>query len=238
MNSLWNREPASILGALGALLALGMAFGLHLSAGQVGAIMAAATAVNALITRQTVTSPSTLQNLTPSTLAAAQDAAQPVKETIRKLPVVLLACMLGTVLFGCSISLKQKAVVGLQSAEVALEAAQGLERGYCFNQPSIESGPHCTNPQAATLKLTDATHQNMAQFFSHAYAVQLQAVPVLQAWKAGDPAPSGVATYQADLTQLMTLAKNLDPAASDLVAKIQAALDAAAQIALAVGVTP
>ncbi len=109
MGNLWNREPALILGALGALLSLGLAFGLTITPGQIGAIMAAASAIIALITRQTVTSPQSLQDMTPATLAKAQDAAQPVKDTIRKLPVVLLVCVLG---FGSTAASCPKKVTG------------------------------------------------------------------------------------------------------------------------------
>jgi len=51
-----------------------------------GLIMAFVSAVLGLITRQQVTSPAALQALTPTTLQAAQDASQPVKDTVRKLP--------------------------------------------------------------------------------------------------------------------------------------------------------
>lgn len=86
MTSLWNREPTLILAVVSAGLALGMGFGLKITPQQMGLIMAFAAAVLGLINRSQVTSPSSLQNLTPSTLAAAQDAAEPVKQTIRKLP--------------------------------------------------------------------------------------------------------------------------------------------------------
>lgn len=48
-------EPAAIVGALEALLALALAFGLDLSPEQVGAIIAAVTAVLALFVRSQVT---------------------------------------------------------------------------------------------------------------------------------------------------------------------------------------
>jgi hypothetical protein len=52
---MFGREPAMILGAIQALLALGLSFGLHLSPGQFGAIMAAAAAVLSVVVRQQVT---------------------------------------------------------------------------------------------------------------------------------------------------------------------------------------
>jgi hypothetical protein len=52
---MFGREPAMILGAIQALLALGLSFGLHLSPGQFGAIMAAAAAILSVVVRQQVT---------------------------------------------------------------------------------------------------------------------------------------------------------------------------------------
>ena len=45
---MFGKEPAVILGALQATLALGLSFGLHLNPGQIGAIMAAAAASSRL----------------------------------------------------------------------------------------------------------------------------------------------------------------------------------------------
>jgi hypothetical protein len=52
---MFGREPAVILGAIQAILGLGLSFGLHLSAENIGAIMAAAAAILALVVRQQVT---------------------------------------------------------------------------------------------------------------------------------------------------------------------------------------
>jgi hypothetical protein len=52
---MFGKEPAVILGALQAILALGLSFGLHLDPTQIGAIMAAAAAILALVVRQQVT---------------------------------------------------------------------------------------------------------------------------------------------------------------------------------------
>lgn len=50
-----NSEPALILGAINALLALAVGFGLHITPAQVGLINAAVAAVVAVIIRQNVT---------------------------------------------------------------------------------------------------------------------------------------------------------------------------------------
>ena len=50
-----RREPALVTGLLSALIALGTAFGLDLSAEQVGAITAVTVAVLAFVTRSQVT---------------------------------------------------------------------------------------------------------------------------------------------------------------------------------------
>ncbi len=55
IRNIWNREPAAIIGAVQAVIALAIAFGLDLSVEQVGAILAALAAVLALVTRSQVT---------------------------------------------------------------------------------------------------------------------------------------------------------------------------------------
>ena len=50
-----QREPALVVGLVGAVIALALAFGLDLSVQQQGAIMAVVVAVLAVITRQSVT---------------------------------------------------------------------------------------------------------------------------------------------------------------------------------------
>lgn len=55
MPKLWGREPAVIIGVVQALIALGVAFGLSITAEQVGMINAAVAAVLAFITRSQVT---------------------------------------------------------------------------------------------------------------------------------------------------------------------------------------
>lgn len=55
MGTLWGREPALILGAVQAILALVVAFGLDLSVEQTGAILAASAAILAVVTRSQVT---------------------------------------------------------------------------------------------------------------------------------------------------------------------------------------
>lgn len=72
-------EPALIVGALNAALALAVAFGLHLTADQIGAITAAAAAVLAVVIRQAVVAPDTAVGL--ASKAAMNTAAQLTNET-------------------------------------------------------------------------------------------------------------------------------------------------------------
>lgn len=51
---MWHREPALILGAVNALLALAVGFGLSVTPEQVGLINAAVAAVLSLVVRQRV----------------------------------------------------------------------------------------------------------------------------------------------------------------------------------------
>lgn len=75
-----QREPALLVGLVQTLLALAVSFGLSLSAEQVGAIMAAAAAVLAFVTRQAVVSPQAAVDLaasaaTRTAIALNQDTA-------------------------------------------------------------------------------------------------------------------------------------------------------------------
>lgn len=55
MTDLWGREPAAVLAAVQAVLALAVGFGLDLSGEQVSLIVAASAAVLGLVTRSRVT---------------------------------------------------------------------------------------------------------------------------------------------------------------------------------------
>ena len=55
MGTIFGREPALILGAVQALLALAVGFGLQVTPEQMALILAASAAVFAVITRQNVT---------------------------------------------------------------------------------------------------------------------------------------------------------------------------------------
>ena len=56
MENLWGREPALVVGAVSALIALAIGFGLPVSSEQMALIMAAVTAVLSVITRSQVSS--------------------------------------------------------------------------------------------------------------------------------------------------------------------------------------
>ena len=86
MNELLSREPVAVVNAVRLVALAAMTFGLHLTDAQFTTSMIALEAVLTLFTRSRVTSPATLQEMTPKTLAAAQDTAQPVKNVIGKLP--------------------------------------------------------------------------------------------------------------------------------------------------------
>lgn len=86
MKELLSREPVAIVNAVRLVALAAMTFGFHLTDIQLGASMLALEAVLTLFTRSRVTSPATLQEMTPKSLQAAQDTAQPVKAVIGKLP--------------------------------------------------------------------------------------------------------------------------------------------------------
>lgn len=68
---IWNREPALVVGAVNALVALAVGFGLDISPEQVALVNAAVAAVLAFVTRQ---------NVTPATKPLGQRGAVTVAE--------------------------------------------------------------------------------------------------------------------------------------------------------------
>ncbi len=157
--------------------------------------------------------------------------------------VFVLALSIGSAACGSvGISVKQKAVLSLQTSETALEAAHDLERALCFNSPATEAGDVCTNPVAATVGLNKTinsgktVHVLLAMEFVGAFKDEVTAATILQTWKAGDPVPTTVTGYQTDITTILQLAQGLAPGASAFLAKVQTAVDAGATVAAAVGV--
>lgn len=55
ISNLWGRNPAMVLAFVGAVIALGVSFGLNLTAEQTGAILAVVQITLGLITRSQVT---------------------------------------------------------------------------------------------------------------------------------------------------------------------------------------
>jgi hypothetical protein len=77
--SIWKKEPALLLGVIQALIVLGVAFGLQLTAEQTGAILAVLAALIALLTRQQVASPATAETLARGTLQSNPTPKQQTK---------------------------------------------------------------------------------------------------------------------------------------------------------------
>jgi hypothetical protein len=61
---IFRREPALILGAVQAVIALAVAFGFELSNEQTGAVLAVTAALLAVVTRQNVYAPTTVEEMT------------------------------------------------------------------------------------------------------------------------------------------------------------------------------
>jgi len=61
---IFKREPALIIGAAQAIIALAVAFGFELSNEQTGALLAVTAAVLAVCTRQSVYAPATVETMT------------------------------------------------------------------------------------------------------------------------------------------------------------------------------
>ena len=143
--------------------------------------------------------------------------------------VVMMACASAPVS-------KDAAVVSLQSSNVALSNAADAERALCFVNPQIESGPHCTNPLAAPAGLTDARHATATDALIVGFKDQKIAAAALALWQPGQTAPSDVATYQADVTNVLNVAKVLDPKGAAFLTQVQSAADDIVAVLTAMGV--
>jgi hypothetical protein len=64
---IFRREPALILGAVQALIALAVAFGFELTNEQTGALLAITAALLAVVTRQNVYAPATVEDIRAAT---------------------------------------------------------------------------------------------------------------------------------------------------------------------------
>jgi len=149
--------------------------------------------------------------------------------------------ILAILLTSCaSVPLKVQATRSLQISESALANAQDFERSLCFMNPAAERGNHCTNPAAASVKLTDDLHVKFAKTFGEAFDVQLKAASEVQGWTPGGETP-GFYAYLLHTQEVLTLAHDLVPDNTNvgqvnvgqLLAKAKAALDAASAVATA-----
>lgn len=123
-----------------------------------------------------------------------------------------------------SLPAKQRAVVGLQASETALEAAHDAERALCApTADQTKAITHCDGPQAASLRLTDARHHDLADLFSRAFAAEQVAAKALLAWKAGDPVPTDIAGYQAIVNEIVQTVVTLLPQATAVISHAKVA---------------
>jgi hypothetical protein len=174
----------------------------------------------------------------PSGSAMAAGKVQGSPAGPPKLPMVLLACALAGMLSACaSLPLKQKAVVGLQASEMALEASHDAERALC-SPAADKTQPitHCDGAGAAAVGLTDALHRQLATQFAIAFDVEIKAANALKAWRSGDPPPSDLADYKLAVDEILKLIAQTFPKTEPTVVKAQAAVDEAAKVAALVGV--
>jgi hypothetical protein len=157
-----------------------------------------------------------------------------MKYVTRYVTIVLLTLTVGAC---ASLSKKQTAVVSLQASETALEASHDAERLLCNPTADQKAAiTHCEGSSAESIGLTDARHQAIAKAYSIAFASEIKAASALQAWKAGDPAPSNLAEYQVDLNAILDLVGSTIPQTQTTVVKIKEAITAAASIASIAGV--
>lgn len=125
----------------------------------------------------------------------------------------LLAFILLTLATACaSVPVKQQAVLSVQTSVQVLGTIQDAERAIC-NGAADKTKPitHCEGPAAVQAGITDAQHQQFSAALARAFTIEGQAITALRAWKAGEPTPTTVALFTADLSQAMAVVRQLAP---------------------------
>ena len=210
-----SSEPVLIMGAVNAVLALAVGFGLHLTSAQVGLINGAVAAVIALITRSQVS---------PVQPSQTVDLSKVGK------PAILLACVLAaSSMMGCASAngaLQTSTVAETGIVQLVHAAVQSEAAAYTANPPVVSLTQHQRNV-AVLLKI-------------NAGEAALNAALLTWAKNAGQPMPAAVVAavaalgpILADLTPLLGTSGSAATFAADLSA-ILAALQAPAATVTAV----
>lgn len=92
--NLWKNEPTMVVAAINAVIALAVSFGLELSPGQIGALLAAFTTVAGLLIRSQVSSVAALKELDSTTLVKKINQGYTTLMTV----LIVVAIILGLVL--------------------------------------------------------------------------------------------------------------------------------------------
>jgi len=150
-----------------------------------------------------------------------------------KIKLLIAILIISSACATTGLKLKQQAVLSLQVSETSLEGAQDIERNLCFNNPSSESGPICTNPIASTIGLTRvisgqevSLHVLISRTFSKAFSAQVLAGTALLAWRSSDPYPTAVNDYLKIISELLTLVTQYLPDHLALRVKLESAKEA------------
>ena len=153
---------------------------------------------------------------------------------MRKLALVLI------LLTSCaSIPIKQRATQSLAGTQQLLIAAQDAERQLC-NAAAYAKDPAapittCEGPSAAAVQLTTERHRAIARALAQAFDAHVMASVALQAWRAGDPVPTGLSEITAAVREALAVVRQLLPGSSEttLIANrlIEATLQAETAIA-------
>lgn len=130
--------------------------------------------------------------------------------------VISLTVLMLFVTACANMSLKTKAVASLQATMAATGSAQDYEVA-AYHAKTFAS-------------LDDKAHLAISQAFVKIFDVQGKAAVAVDAWRAGEPPPQDLATYIRDISDALSVAKQVAPSATGVIEKIQAALDAANSI--------
>ena len=136
---------------------------------------------------------------------------------------IALTCVLVVSAACASLSVKQKASNAHLSVRQALVAVDELERGICLPNPAAVNT--CT---AKPVVITDAQHQQVSRLLAQAFAADARVGEAIIAWVPGTPTPTDLISLQTYVNQVQAIANALpvNPKVSELIARVQALLDA------------
>lgn len=116
--------------------------------------------------------------------------------------LVLCAAVLAAASIGCAAKARHIATVTVISAKGALDLAQDLEPLTVCGAATAAPKPACVDNVDRDMNGKTA-HQRIHAQLADGYALHKQLAIAVRDWPQGQPAPAAIATYLAQITEIM-----------------------------------